>query len=145
MRKIARRKVNSLNGQKRYAIDTSVLVKRYYDPGAVEDRLLNDSIVSEITLSESYFVLCRKKGVSIANDYFKALSPQLEIIQSSSLIPIAGQLKCQFAISLADCWTLAAAKSRNLSALFAFREAELEDHLSDIRKLVKVVFLEELA
>lgn len=143
--KTARRKVNSLNGQKLYAIDTSVLVKRYYDPGAVEDRLLNASIVSEITLSEIYYVLCRKKRVSTANDYLKALIPQLEIIQSSSLIQIAGQLKCQFAISLADCWTLAAAKRRNLSALFAFRETEVEDNLADIRKSVKVVFLDELA
>ncbi|MHA2370041.1 MAG: PIN domain-containing protein [Candidatus Hodarchaeales archaeon] len=133
-----------MSGQKQYAVDTSVLVKRYYDPEAVNEKLLSTSIASEITLSEIYYVLCRKKGIDAANNYIIDLLSKLEIVPSETLIPIAGQLKCQLPISLADCWTLAAAKSRNLSALFAFREQELEDNLSDIRKHVKVVFLDEL-
>jgi len=138
------RSKNYLDGSKRYAIDTSVLIKYYYDQTLFNDEFLSKLVVSEVTLSEVFYILCRKEGPQKAQNFTRTISTKLEIIPSHKLIMIAANLKCQCSIALADCWTLAAAINENIEALFAFRENELVNNLDLIQNYVSVVFLDTL-
>ena len=53
----------------------------------------------------------------------------IEIIADSELLEYAAQYKCNRAIALADCFTLAAAKLHKCPALFIKKEKEISDEI----------------
>jgi len=100
----------------------------------------------ELALTEAQYIICRKLGTAAAEAKIDNLlgSNACDIVCISSLRPIASAIKCQRAISLADCITIALAAERGIPALFATREAELDEELKRSKFPAAVYFLDEL-
>ena len=124
--------------QKSYALDTSILIVHYYRKNLGE--ILKKGYVNLHTLSETFYVICRMEGVEEAFRYIEELVKTLKIVPSHELALVAGQFKCKYRISLADAWTLATAKVKNVPALFV-KEKELLDVLDQLREEVSIEFL----
>jgi predicted nucleic acid-binding protein len=133
-----------LNGSKSYALDTSFLVYHYYKGDERTNRFFEEGVTNLVTICETLYTICRKEGLQRALDFVKEVSKRVKIIPSERVTPIAGQFKCKYSISLADCWVLATAKIQNIPALFAFKEKELQEHLESLKHEVEVIFLEEV-
>lgn len=135
-----------MSGSERFAIDSSVLLYDYFARGSkVVSELLSKSVLNEVTISETLYVICRTDGREKASAYVEECAKKIYAIASSERVsPIAGYMKCKFAISLSDCWALATAKVFELPCLFALRETEIIRNLAAIDQEVKVKFLDEL-
>ncbi|MHA1648940.1 MAG: PIN domain-containing protein [Candidatus Helarchaeota archaeon] len=133
-----------MSGQKRYALDSSILIQYFYLKDKKTKFLITNGITNLVALSECYYIICRKEGNEVSMNYIDELSSLVKIIPSEQIIKIAGQFKCKFPIALADCWTLATAFVLDTKAIFAFKEKELIDNLNDILKEVKIEFFENL-
>ncbi len=81
-----------------------------------------------MAILETFYILCRKSSWEEAKVKIDALikSNIIKIIPISNLIEHAALIKCERAIAIADCLTIALAKSLNGAAIFFDREKELE-------------------
>lgn len=134
------------------AIDSSALIEMAYatEVGkSLATSLLSNKVkawTTKLSLSETFYIICRSKGVAYAEEKIKHLldSGVLNIYDSESLHLDAGKIKCKHAISIADCYIIASALKVNGRAVFYKREKEM---VAEARKKsfdVPVVFLEEL-
>jgi predicted nucleic acid-binding protein len=101
---------------------------------------------SELAITEAQYIICRTLGAPVAETKITDLlaSNAYDIACVSSLRPAASKIKCQRAISLADCFTIALASTRGIPALFATREAELDRELKKSSFPAAIYFLDEL-
>jgi predicted nucleic acid-binding protein len=116
-----------------------VLFKDVLKSGVVE------AFVSEVAVAELMYVICRKHGWAVSkkrvDDMLK--SGYFHVEDFSFLVEDAARLKCERALSLADCFCLALASRSKCRALFVRREGDL---LREMRKKpfdVEIVFLED--
>jgi len=102
--------------------------------------------VSEVSVAELRYVLCRRLGSEEAHIRVKSLleSGYIFVHEDSKLVEYAAEYKCKRRLSLADCFTLALAKKIDAPALFAKREDELVEEMSSEPFDVEVFFLEDL-
>lgn len=115
------------------ALDSSVLIEMIYASAAgseLSKKILERKVfghVSNLNLSEAEYVLCRQVGEKTARERVGALagSGLIEIEEESQLHILAARVKCERAISIADCYTLAVAQLVRCPALFATREKDL--------------------
>jgi predicted nucleic acid-binding protein len=142
--------LKSLQGN--LAVDTSAWIEYFLETefGKRLDSYLSSPqpkkvFISLLTLSETYYVLCRAGGEKLAEECLEALSviKDLVIDLSLDLAVKAGRLKCKRAISLADCTCIALAEKYGCQALFARKEKEIEEEMKRKPFKVRVVFLEE--
>lgn len=108
-----------------------------------------DNIIPTITtlgILEAEYILCRQLGkhVSIqkvddllASDYF-------EIIYFDTIRRKVSSLKCNNAIAIPDCATICAALEKNIPALFAKREKELDKVLENKSFEIPIYYINEL-
>lgn len=95
------------------------------------------------SLSEAYYVLCRRRGAKYADGVISVFldGDYGEILTSTEIDMVAGKYKCERAISLADCYVLAAAKLRHATALFAKTESDLLGEMERRTFDVEIAFL----
>jgi len=135
----------------RLAVDASVLVELASGMplGVLFKDLLKSGVVeafvSEVAVAELRYVVCRKHGWAVSRKRVDDLlkSGYFHVEDSSFLIEDAARLKCERALSLADCFCLALARRFAFRALFAKRESDL---VKEIRKKpfdVEMLFLED--
>lgn len=100
---------------------------------------------NRLCLSELFYVLCRRKGEAFARESTNAFlrAQYASVIASDELDMAAGTIKCERAISLADCYVLGLAKLEGVTALFAKREKELEKEIEERAFDIPVQFLED--
>jgi len=101
--------------------------------------------LSEISLSETIYILCRKFGYENAISRVRSLidSGYFVVERTSEIVELAGRYKCERALSIADCYSLAAGKHLGLPVLFARREVELEKEIKRKAFDVRILFLED--
>jgi len=101
---------------------------------------------NRLCVAELFYVLCRRRGIKAATDYTHAfLDAEHGVLSDSDEIDIAaGAYKCERAMSLADCYVIATAKSHSASAVFARHEKDLDAEIKRKRFDVEVLFLEDL-
>lgn len=135
-----------MSGSEKYALDSSVLLFDYFAGRTkIVDRLLPNGFLNSVSISETLYVICRLDGMQKASDYLAECAGKVgSVVSSERIAPLAGYMKCKFSISLADCWTLATAKSFNVPCLFAIREKEILSNLGVIEREVQIRFLDEL-
>src|SRR5919109_4928515 len=131
-RKNAGSNEDTLNGI--ISLDASVLVELL--TGTVASQPLRESIESDRThphttflaLTEAEYILCRKIGGEKAREKVERLihSRTVELVEDSTLQHDAAEIKCQRAIALGDCYTIALAEKLKGKALFAQKEDDLE-------------------
>ncbi|HZY94110.1 MAG TPA: PIN domain-containing protein [Candidatus Bathyarchaeia archaeon] len=82
---------------------------------------------SELAIAEMMYVTCREKNWAQAlQNRDNLLNSNLVIVQpTSGLVSMAAQIKCDRALALSDCFTLALARMHHCEAIFAKPESEL--------------------
>lgn len=133
------------------AFDTSTLLELIFSTPSglkLKEALLAERVlghVSEYSIFELKYVLCRRLGWSEAERRVKALvaSGYVTLHEVSRLMDAAALLKCKHGIAAGDCFTLAVAKRIEGPALFARREEELVNAIERGGFEVEVLFLED--
>ncbi|MEM2902695.1 MAG: PIN domain-containing protein [Candidatus Bathyarchaeia archaeon] len=133
-----------MSGSRNYALDSSFLIYHHYKGDALTNDILKAGLLNPVSLSEALYVVCRKEGVATALNFVMDALKTVRIVPSERVALMAGQFKCKYPISLADCWVLATSKVFNVPALFAFRERELLAYIEDVRRETEVKFLDEV-
>lgn len=136
---------------KEIACDAGVLIELIQKGSKLPlfQQIVQDRVNPKITilaLTELQYILCRKLGAQKSEEKVNALidSNYFEISYLHELRPIASVLKCQRAISLPDCFTIALAINRSIPALFATREKELDKEIQKKPFQTRILFLDEL-
>lgn len=133
------------------ALDTSALIELVYSTPAgsrLREKLIQgfvEAFTTELNIAELRYVLCRKLGLkesSVRVDKLLA-SGYIAVEDFSALIAEASELKCQRAISLADCFCLALAQKTSSKAVFASREKDLVNEMKKKPFDVETFFLED--
>lgn len=120
--------------------DSFAILKYYQDePGADRvEKLLRTAqrgkiraLMNEINLGEVYYLTIRRIGLEPAKENLeRLLNLPIEIISpNSELILKAAEIKAQFAISYADCFTVATAQLFSGSILTGDPEFQKVEHL----------------
>ncbi len=99
--------------------------------------------ISETVVSEIFYVLCRRKGYQEAKKKIDMVLSGAEVIEGREIQMIAGNYKCERAISLSDCFTLAASKNMGFPALFK-EEEEIRQEINKKAFDVEIFFLEDI-
>lgn len=134
------------------ALDSSVLieylmgtevgeaVKEYFETLKPEET----ANCSLLAISEIFYILCRLRGVRFAESKIHDMlkSKVLEIYNTTEVAIETGKIKCERAISLADCSCIATGKLANAKAVFARKEEELIKEMERKSFDVEIVFLE---
>ncbi|MGV9172852.1 MAG: hypothetical protein ACOC35_09825 [Promethearchaeia archaeon] len=81
-----------------------------------------------LSLTEIYYIICRKKSREEAKKVLKNLENIWNIISTRWLFEKASIIKCQFAISLPDCFSISLGIFQNCPILF-LEEKELSDKI----------------
>lgn len=135
----------------RLVLDGSALVDAVFSsPSGVRlvevlEKELVIAYTTELGIAELRYVVCRKLGLKESKERVDKLlaSGYVQVEDVSGLIEDTARLKCERAISLADCFCLALARKNGCGALFARRESDL---IKEMRKKpfdVEVLFLED--
>jgi len=105
-----------------------------------------DVYCSEFAILETFYVLCRKFGIGIAEQKVTSLK-ESGVIQIEPIITLskdAALIKCQRPIAIGDCFTIALARKINGDAIFCKKEQELKKALDKQPFDVNVLFFEDL-
>jgi len=100
---------------------------------------------TEMAILETFYILCRKFTWKIAKTKIDALKASniIRIEPINSLLKKAAQLKCQRAIAIADCLTIALAESIKGKAIFYHKEKELENTMENESFNIEIIFFDE--
>ena len=136
-------------GDSRYSLDGGVLIAlALNEPNAhwLRDSMLKGEVEAythELALMELTYILCRRLGWHIAQVKLNSLlrSRVIKVINFTEILEEAAKLKCERALSMADCCTIALAKLYNCTALFVRKEKELEEEMLRRPLDVKLEFL----
>lgn len=135
-----------------YSLDSGVLIEMLLDTPlghAISESLLSDSPIiaysSHFNLTEVEYILCRRLGRELARSKVDNLvrSNYIILTDVESLCATAAEIKCERALALGDCYTLANAKVTASTALFAFREEDLSREINRKPFDVDIEFLED--
>jgi hypothetical protein len=101
---------------------------------------------NRLCVAELCYVLCRRRGITLAAEYTKSyIDAEHSTLTSSDDVDVtAATYKCERAISLADCYVIAVAKLKLATALFARHEDDLDEETRRKPFDVPIVFLEDL-
>lgn len=131
--------------------DASVLVEVIFSTvgGRLVRRMLVDEVlfgyVTELAVSELRYVVCRMLGRDeawrrvdklLASGYFR-------VEEISPIVTLASEYKCERAISLPDCFSIALGEYLSMPVLFARREKELVREIERKPFDVDILFLED--
>ncbi|MBI2184237.1 MAG: PIN domain-containing protein [Thaumarchaeota archaeon] len=118
--------------EKSLTFDSSVLIEYLIgsDIGKAVKQYFNDANPDEkahcslYVLSEIFYIMCRLKGREFAYDKISLLlsSNMISVHASTELALRTGELKCERAISLADCSSIATAAITGTKVVFAGEE-----------------------
>ena len=130
----------------RVVVDTGVLVEvlEGSDLGEKFLKLVNSSklepIITNLTLIELTYIICRKYGINKARELVKKLldSGYFEVVNALEFADHIIETKCNNSISIIDAYVIATAKGLGIQALF-----KLEKELKD-KKLENVIFIENI-
>ncbi len=138
----------------RLTIDASVFITYFlgepeaqYVEELFESPKVSELLCSHLALSETFYILCRRKGSEFATDAMETLerTAYVRVQDSTELDYSAGIYKCSRKLSLADCYVLALARNTGSTALFARRERDLREEHQRSPLDVEFLFLEDLA
>ena len=136
-----------------YSLDSGVLIEMLLGTSVgrtFSGSLLSDSPITAYTsyfnLSEAEYILCRMLGRTQARSKVDNLvrSNYINLTDVAKLYANAAEIKCERALALGDCYTIANAKATSSIALFAFQEEELKREMEKKPFDVEIRFIEGL-
>ena len=140
-----------LIGDTSIVVDTSVLMEILDETQLGENffqKVLSITHIQEFYISplvdtELKYILCRQKGYEDAIKITSEFLKDFTIYSEEKLRDEAAHLKCNFAISLADCYSLATAKLLDIP-VYMKKEDEIEKVFSELSNLVNIKFIDNL-
>ena len=138
--------MRSLEEKMKAIIDTGLLFEIFEGSETGKkllDLIINDKIepmITDVTLIELTYILCRKSGMDKAKELVKKLidSGYFTVVNSTSFSDIIAEIKCKFPISFIDAFNIGSAIGLKVNALFR-KERELLN-----MKLNNVLFIEDI-
>lgn len=130
-------------------VDTGVWIEYFLETKLgqkFKEKIIEDQVsiyISETVVSEIFYVFCRQKGYQEAKKNIDMVLDGAEVIEGRDIQMIAGKYKCERAISLSDCFTMAASKSTGFPALFK-KEEEINQEINNKAFDVEIFFLEDI-
>ncbi len=116
---------------------------------SIKHGIINDEVRArshELALTEMMYVLCRSVGwetASTKRDYL-ADSGLITIDATAEIMNDAARIKCERALALPDCFTLASAKKHGCKAVFVRLEDDLKKEISKKPLDIEISYLEEI-
>jgi len=123
-------------------IDLGHIVKEYFETLMIDEKVY----CSIYAISEVFYVLCRLIGLEYALDKIGVIlrSGIIEVNNTLEMALNAGRLKCERAISIGDCSSIATAMICGSQVVFARREREIVDEMDKKPFDINVLFLSDL-
>ncbi len=139
---------NFINNHQKYVFDSGVILAYLQDENDKLTEILNDLVFSEqsqklvicnqITLTEIFYIHCRKNGFNTATKLIDDMRSMFEVLKVDSLYLVAGKLKCKYPIALSDCFSIASGIVEKAPVLF-INESELTETIQrQIEKEYKI-------
>jgi len=136
-----------------YSLDSGVLIEMLL--GTAFGRMMSGSLLSDspitactchFNLSEAEYVLSRMLDRTRARMKVDNLvrSNYINLTDTAKLYANAAEIKCERALALGDCYTIANAKVTGSTALFAFREEQLNREIKRKPFDVQIKFIDDL-
>ena len=123
-------------------LEDSDLGKVFYEK--VLARLQFQNIyISPLTDTELKYIFCRRNGYKEAKELVLEFLKDFIICSENELRDEAFRLKCNFPISIADCYSLAVGKVFNIP-IYMTKEKEIEKVIDKLLSMVKVIFVDEI-
>ncbi len=116
---------------------------------SIRHKIINDEVRAkshELAITEMMYVLCRSLGWEVARtkrDYL-ADSGLFTIDTTAEIMNDAARIKCERALALPDCFTLASARKHGCKAVFVRMEDELKKEISKKPFDMEISYLEEI-
>lgn len=103
------------------------------------------ALTTELNIAELRYIICRKAGWGRSEEIVDNLlrSGYIKAIWSDEISKRAAALKCKRALSLVDCFTIAAGEVLGAKVMFARREKELEAELQREKFDATIIFAED--
>lgn len=132
-------------------MDTSVLIEYLEETSAgkkffeliFSNPQIENFYLAPIVDTELKYILCRRKGYDKALKLVSELLKDFIFYSEDNLRDQTAYLKCNFAVSLADCYSLATAKLLDVP-IYMKREEEIEKIFDKISSLIKIKFIDDL-
>jgi len=104
------------------------------------------ALTTELNIFELLYLLCRKVGLEKSKELITKLKESgcLEVFEVSRLVERAAAIKCERAISIVDCFTLALGEEMEVPVMFAVKERELVREIERKPFKIPVIFLGDL-
>ena len=133
------------------AVDTGILIEILEDSdlGKVFYQKVLESLqfqkiyISPLTDTELKYIFCRRSGYKDAKELVLEFLKDFIICSESELRDEAFRLKCNFPISIADCYSLAVGKVFNIP-VYMIKEKEIEKVIDKLLSMVKVIFIDDI-
>jgi len=142
-------KKNLRNGS--ITVDTGILVELLEDSDLgkvfyqkVLAKLQFQNIyISPLTDTELKYIFCRRNGYTEAKELVLKFLKDFIICSENELRDEAFRLKCNFPMSIADCYSLAVGRVFNIP-VYMIKEREIEKSIDKLLSMVKVIFIDEI-
>ncbi len=119
-------------------LDTGVLIEYFKADQNKIKHILRETLFNEnsntkiymnyIIKSEIYYILCRALGKQKAIELLDEIESFFLFEESKKIYELAGQIKCKFPISLADCYSIATGLVQDCP-IFFMKEEELSENM----------------
>jgi predicted nucleic acid-binding protein len=141
--------LNDINIKSGVVLDTGILIEyltgsilgQEIDTLIVSNPEVESIIITDLTITELYYINCRLRSTSdskiLLNDMIKAFT----ISDTKDLRMIAGDIKCDRKISLADCYSIAAAEFHQIPVIFKY-ERELEREIKKRKFSINLIMVD---
>ncbi|TFF98069.1 MAG: type II toxin-antitoxin system VapC family toxin [Promethearchaeota archaeon] len=136
--------------KKSIIVDTGVLIEflensvlgKIFSKHFLENKTYQEFYISPLTDTELKYILCRKSNHEIAKSKINKFLKDFIIFSEKELRDEAFQLKCNFSISLADCYSLAIGKLLNIPVLMK-KESEIQNLYHELSKNLEIFFIDD--
>ncbi|MHA1328045.1 MAG: PIN domain-containing protein [Promethearchaeota archaeon] len=130
-------------------VDTGILIEFFENSKIgikffeefIKNKKYNRFIMSPLTDLELKYIFCRRMGIKNAIELISNFIKDFFIPSEEMLRNEAAKIKCKYPISIADSYSLAAAKILNVP-LCMKREREILEHFNSLSQEIKIILIE---
>ncbi len=123
-------------------LDDSNLGKVFYQK-VLKNPQFQKFYISPLTDVELKYLMCRQSGYKEAKEFISDFLKDFIIYPESELRDEAFRLKCNFPISISDCYSLAVGKILNIP-IYMKKEKKIDQVLDGLLSMVKIKFIDDI-
>jgi uncharacterized protein with PIN domain len=117
-----------------YLMNESSIMSEWFDQKIFNDESFINVNCNQINMTELFYVICRKQGKEKAIELIEIVKNNMSFYENNEIYNLAGLAKCQFAVYLADCFSIATAKWLDCPVLFKMEKEMPIAVVNEIKK-----------